>query len=48
MKPEGYKFSSILDDTSKNSYFEVEYRNGWVNKYVLSNHSVEGFQTYLK
>ena len=26
---------------------EVEYRNGWKNKYVLSDHSVDGFKSYI-
>ncbi len=47
LKPEGYSFQSSLDETSLNSFMEVEYRNGWINKYVLSDHSVEGFRQYL-
>ncbi len=48
LKPEGYTFVSSLDDQSANSYMEVEYRNGWINKYVLSGHTVESFQKYIK
>lgn len=48
MKPEGYAFSSVVDDSSANTYIEVEYWNNWVNKYVLSDHSVEGFKNYIK
>ena len=47
MKPEGYTFMATVDDTSRNTFMEVEYRNGQVNKYVLSDHSVEGFRQYL-
>lgn len=48
MKPEGYTFVSEVDDNSANTFMEVEYWNGWINKYVLSDHSVEGFKEYIK